>query len=176
MPVEVIDENAAGPRADVSDVHSPLGASAEAIATAILECAGRADAELSVALVGDDRMRELNRDWRGKDSTTDVLSFSQLEGESPGTSPLVFGEESENASEMLGDVVISVPVLERQASEGGWTVEEELARLLVHGVLHLLGFDHEEAADALAMRLEEGRIVAALAERGIPCAWEGDDT
>jgi probable rRNA maturation factor len=75
---------------------------------------------------------------------------------------------------MLGDVVISVPVLERQASDGGWTVDEELARLLLHGVLHLLGFDHESDQDARAMRSEEGRVVAALAARGISCAWEGE--
>jgi probable rRNA maturation factor len=168
MPVEVIDESVAPdaplpPAGGASEAQSPLGASAERIATIILECVGRADAELSVAFVGDDRMRELNRDWRGKDSTTDVLSFSQLEGELPG-----------GASVMLGDVVISVPVLERQAADGGWTVDEELARLLLHGVLHLLGFDHESDDDARAMRFEEGRIVAELAARGIPCAWEGD--
>jgi probable rRNA maturation factor len=186
MPVEVIDESFA-PEAEVQlpggaseakppdgasdaastlgsvDAQSPLAQSAEGIATAILDCVGRADAELSVAFVGDDRMRELNRDWRGKDSTTDVLSFSQLEGEPLG-----------GASPMLGDVVISVPVLERQASDGGWTVDEELARLLLHGVLHLLGFDHESDQDARAMRSEEGRVVAALAARGISCAWEGE--
>ena len=183
MPVEVIDESVApddevqpesgaaeSPSRDAADesasadAPTALAVSAERIATSILECVGRADAELSVAFVGDDRMRELNRDWRGKDSTTDVLSFSQLEGELPG-----------GASTMLGDVVISVPVLERQAADGGWTVDEELARLLLHGVLHLLGFDHESDDDARAMRFEEGRIVAALAARGIPCAWEGDE-
>ncbi len=161
MPVEVIDESSPEP-CGTPEAQSPLGASAEGIATAILECLDRADAELSVALVGDERMRDLNRDWRGKDATTDVLSFSQIEGEPFST-----------LHEMLGDVVISVPVLRRQAADGGWTVEEELARLLLHGVLHLLGFDHENETDARAMRVEEGRIVAALAARGIGCAWEG---
>jgi probable rRNA maturation factor len=181
MPVEVIDESVAPdaelqpggdaaewPSRDAADesepapAPTPLAVSAERIATSILQCVGRVDAELSVAFVGDDRMRELNRDWRGKDATTDVLSFSQLEGEPLGDT-------------MLGDVVISVPVLERQAADGGWTVDEELARLLLHGVLHLLGFDHENDEDARAMRSEEGRIVAELAARGIPCAWEGDE-
>ena len=202
MPVEVIDETGASPdaqasaRSDASEVPTPLGASAERIAEAILGCLGREDAELSVAFVGDERMRELNRQWRGKDSTTDVLSFSQIEdfagdleipgGHSDPTGELFEpgeesnGDEPESGDEseapaMLGDVVISVPVLERQAADGGWTVDEELARLLLHGVLHLLGFDHEEDADARRMRAEEGRLVAALAERGIPCAWEGDD-
>jgi probable rRNA maturation factor len=189
MPVEVIDESAAPEAglpsrdaasqapAGISEAQSPLAVSAESIATAILACVGRADAELSVALVGDDRMRELNRDWRGKDATTDVLSFSQLEGESPPGHPGIPCDESGStggASAMLGDVVISVPVLERQAADGGWAVIEELARLLLHGVLHLIGFDHESAEDARTMRAEEGRIVAELAELGIPCAWEGD--
>jgi probable rRNA maturation factor len=155
MPVEVSDESGLSA--------PPLCDSAETIATAILDCLGRADAELSIAFVDDERMRELNRDWRGKDSTTDVLSFSQIEG-----------EPFSSVSEMLGDVVISVPVLERQAADGGWTVDEELARLLLHGVLHLLGFDHENDEDARVMRFEEARVVAGLAGRGIACAWEGD--
>jgi probable rRNA maturation factor len=176
MPVEVTDESspdapvpppeggaaALPPERDAPEAQTPLAASAQTIATAILECLGRADAELSVALVDDERMRGLNRDWRGKDATTDVLSFSQIEGEAV-TSGI----------ELLGDVVISVPVLEKQAADGGWTVDEELARLLLHGVLHLLGFDHESDEDARAMRFEEERIVAALAARRIPCAWEG---
>src|SRR5690348_15145826 len=106
MPVEVIDESSG--RADESAqpavgasalcdsvAESPLCASASTIAIAILDCLGRADAELSVAFIDDERMRELNRDWRGKDSTTDVLSFSQIEG-----------EPFSSMSEMLGDVVI----------------------------------------------------------------------
>ncbi len=156
MPVEVIEEGDedAGP--------SPLAKDAFRLAQAILECIGHSGDELSVALVGDGRMRELNRDWRGKDSTTDVLSFSQVEG-----------EDMPQASPMLGDVVVSVDVLRRQAAEGGWTVEEELARLLLHGVLHLVGFDHEDEGDALHMRAEEARVVRELAARGIACAWEG---
>jgi probable rRNA maturation factor len=185
MPVEVTDESspdapappqrgASAPRPQkgasapasedrAPDMQTPLGTSAERIATVILECLGRADAELSVAFVDDERMRGLNRDWRGKDATTDVLSFSQIEGEA-----------MSSGVDLLGDVVISVPVLERQAADGGWSVDEELARLLLHGVLHLLGFDHENDEDARVMRFEEGRIVAALTARGISCAWEGE--
>ena len=136
MPVEVIDESAApdpevppaggapeegpGAREGIDErtdlpVQSALAVSAESIATAILECLGRASAELSVVLVGDDRMRELNRDWRGKDSTTDVLSFSQLEGEPPGGLSATPGEESpgglsamrrDQPLQDLGEVVI----------------------------------------------------------------------
>jgi len=166
MPVEVLDETvevSSDAGAPEESCHSPLATAASGIATAILACLERSAADLSVMLVDDLRMRELNREWRGKDSTTDVLSFSQLEG-APVTSPAV----------MLGDVVVSVDVLRRQAADGGWTVEEELARLLLHGVLHLLGFDHEEEDDARAMRAEEGRVVALLSSAGVACAWEGD--
>lgn len=157
MPVEVVEEG--GEDAEPS----PLAASALHLAQAILECVGHSGDELSVALVGDERMRELNRDWRGKDRTTDVLSFSQVEG-----------EDMPEASPMLGDVVVSVDVLRRQAADGGWAVEEELARLLLHGVLHLIGYDHEDEGDARVMRAEEARVVRDLVARGIACAWEGE--
>ena len=164
MPVEVVDESA-DDRADgdADAPPSPLAERSVVIAEAILECVDRAGSELSIALVGDERMRELNREWRGKDSTTDVLSFSQLEGEA-----LV------SSSAALGDVVISVDVLRRQAADGGWTEDEELARLLLHGVLHLLGFDHERDDDAAVMHREEARVVGELQSRGIACAWEGE--
>ena len=155
MPVEVVEES--GRAADA------LAAYAEAVASAILVCLGREQDELCVMLVDDARMRELNRDWRGKDATTDVLSFSQLEGEAMAS-----------AAVMLGDVVVSVDTLQRQATDGGWTAREELARLLLHGVLHLLGHDHEREADALVMRSEEARLVGLLAAKGIACAWEED--
>ena len=107
MPVEVVDQregDAASP--SENQVEEDLAAVAEAAAAAILSCLGRADDELCVLLVDDARMRELNLEWRGKDSPTDVLSFSQLEGDlSP--SPTV----------MLGDVVVSVDTLGRQAAD-----------------------------------------------------------
>jgi probable rRNA maturation factor len=86
---------------------------------------------LSLTLAGDAEIRRLNRDYRGKDRPTDVLSFSLSEGE--------FGEVSRS----LGDVVISLETAARQASENGLTLAEEVERLLVHGILHLAGFDHE---------------------------------
>ena len=148
---------------------SPQGAdlvsAARHAGDAILACLAREDAELCVVLVDDVRMRQLNRDWRGKDTATDVLSFSQLEGEAMPSACL-----------MLGDVVVSVDALRRQAADGGWAVEEELARLLLHGVLHLLGFDHEREEDARVMHAEEGRLVRALAAHGVACAWEEDAT
>jgi rRNA maturation RNase YbeY len=110
----------------------------------------RPDAELSVLLVSDREMRRLNREWRGKDRPTDVLAFSQLEG--MGRPP----------GDVLGDVVISVATARRQAKEHGETLGRESERLLIHGVLHLLGYDHERgAAEARRMQRRE-RMLARL--------------
>jgi probable rRNA maturation factor len=90
--------------------------------------------ELSVLLTGDAQVKKLNRQYRGKDKTTDVLSFSLLEGKRLKTG----GAEKK----VLGDVVISLPQAKRQARKAGKTTESEVALLLVHGILHLLGYDH----------------------------------
>lgn len=109
-------------------------------------CAG---AQLTITLVGDRAMRDLNRRWRGKDATTDVLSFSQREGEGGGLHP-----------ELLGDVVISVATALRNAREVGCCHGAELDRLVVHGILHLLGYEHEgDPAAARAMRRREVAIL-----------------
>jgi probable rRNA maturation factor len=100
-------------------------------ATIVLEALGLASEELSLFLVGDGEIRELNRAYRGKDRPTDVLSFSLREGR--------FGE----ITPALGDVVISLDTAARQAEERGLGLGEEVDRLLVHGILHLAGYDHE---------------------------------
>ncbi len=87
---------------------------------------------MSILFVADPTIHRLNAQYRGKDKPTDVLSFSQLEGESGGVMP-----------SSLGDVVISVDTARRQAREYGVTHRRETLRLLVHGILHLCGFDHE---------------------------------
>jgi rRNA maturation RNase YbeY len=100
--------------------------------------------------VGDRRMRRLNRMYRKKDRTTDVLAFPMRESHNP--YPL-----------LLGDVVISVPTARRQAKESGRSLGDELAALLVHGVLHLCGYDHERSArEAVRMRRRETAIVKML--------------
>ncbi|MDH7601467.1 MAG: rRNA maturation RNase YbeY [Armatimonadota bacterium] len=99
------------------------------------------EAEVSILLVDDDTIHELNRQYRGVDAPTDVLAFSQLEGED-------FGSEGEL---VLGDVVISVDTAARQAEEQGHSLEEELDLLLAHGLLHLLGYDHETPEDERRM-------------------------
>ena len=108
-------------------------------------------AELSILLVSDPGMRALNRRWRRKDRPTDVLAFAQ--GEGPGGAP----------DGMLGDVVISVDTARRQAGERGHSLAREGERLLVHGLLHLLGYDHERsAAEARRMQRRERGLLRWL--------------
>jgi probable rRNA maturation factor len=117
----------------------------------LLTALRRRDAELSVLLVSDRVMRQLNRDWRGPDRATDVLSFPQHEG--TGRAP----------RQLLGDVVIAVPTARRQAEERGETLIVAVERLLIHGLLHLLGYDHERsAAEARRMQRRERRLATAL--------------
>jgi rRNA maturation RNase YbeY len=119
--------------------------------------------ELSLLLTGDADIRELNRTFRGKDRPTDVLSFPQLEECFAGGM-----EESERhfhpMRSTLGDVVISVDTALRQAEQLGIRPESRLLALLIHGVLHLLGYDHERSpAEARRMFARERELFAALA-------------
>ena len=121
-----------------------------AIAQKILVIAGASETELSLELVGNTRMQSLNRQYRGQDRPTDVLAFPQWEGPGPRT-PL------------LGDVVISVPMAESQATALGHTADEEMVHLLTHGILHLLGYDHERGErEAQRMSRKEHVIMKSL--------------
>ena len=101
------------------------------------------ESEVSIKFVGDIKMRRLNREYRGNDRTTDVLAFAFREAGGP-------------FSPMLGDVVISIPMARRQAKSFGHSLSEELVRLFIHGVLHLVGYDHERSeADARSMKKKE---------------------
>jgi probable rRNA maturation factor len=111
-------------------------------ARALLLAVGRPDASLSVLLTTDGRIRTLNRRWRSVDHATDVLSFPA--DDPPGSSP------------ELGDLAISLDTAGRRAPKAGRSVRDEVDRYLVHGLLHLLGHDHERPAAARAMaRLED---------------------
>jgi probable rRNA maturation factor len=114
---------------------------------AILTAIGEAPSELSIALVDDAEIRDLNGRWRNRRRATDVLSFSQIEGD--------FGD---HRGGLLGDVVISVETAAAQAAERHRGLDEVITRLLVHGVLHLIGHDHVDDEDARRMRLEERRL------------------
>ncbi len=117
----------------------------------ILRQLQRNDSELSIAFVGDEEMRELNRSYRGRDCPTDVLSFSLVEGEC-----------ADFRSGLLGDVVISIDTARRQARSRHRSLNDEVTRLLIHGVLHLLGHDHEGSEEERKMRAEERRLAAVL--------------
>ena len=110
--------------------------------------------ELSIAIVEIEEMTRLNTSYRGKEGPTDVLSFA-CDDPCPVTGPEEFIT--------LGDVVIAPAVAEVQAHDYGHTVEEELNLLLVHGILHLLGYDHETDEDAEAMQARERALLAAWA-------------
>jgi len=114
----------------------------------------QSDAELSVVLVDDPEMRRLNATYRHIDRATDVLAFAMREGDGSGLHP-----------DVLGDVVISLDTAARQAAERGGTLEDEVRLLLTHGVLHLLGYDHERSpADARKMFSRQRALLAQLRE------------
>ena len=119
--------------------------------------------ELSVRLTGDEIVRELNSEWRGKDNPTNVLSFPLAEADDLGDAN-VAGPEL-----LLGDIVLARGVCEREAAEKDVSVDQHAAHLLVHGTLHLLGYDHHEDAEAADM---EAREIRALARLGIPNPYE----
>ena len=111
--------------------------------------------QVGIVVTDDETMRELNRRFLGLDEPTDVLSFGLA-----GAGETLFALPPEEAS--LGEIVIGYPTAVRQAAEAGRKVEAELAHLLVHGVLHLLGHDHQRAQDEAAMRRQEEEILAGM--------------
>ena len=114
-------------------------------AQAILNALGLIDDELSILIVDDPRIAELNESYRHKKGPTNVLSFSMREGDFGGITPL------------LGDVVISADTTQREAEEAGITFDERFSQLLIHGILHLVDFDHERS-DQDAEIMEEKSI------------------
>jgi probable rRNA maturation factor len=123
----------------------------EAVRAALAQSRARitGPAELSIVLTDDAEQRVLNRDWRGIDKSTNVLSFPQIEPFGP-----VFG--------LLGDIILARETLEREAAEQGVSVEDHFTHLVVHGFLHLLGYDHMDDDEALAMEGLETQILASL--------------
>jgi probable rRNA maturation factor len=116
------------------------------------------DTELSISIVTDRGIHTLNRDYLGKDRPTNVISFSLQEGE--------FGSITPHA---LGDVVISADTAAREAIEGGISTWERVVFLLLHGILHLTGYDHERSGEAEAARMEkaEQKLYAMLVSKGL---------
>ncbi len=149
MPVRLQIERGRGRVAGAS-LRAPLVRRAEAM-LALLQLE---KAELSLVLSGDEQIHELNKVYRGKDRPTDVLAFPMREGD--------FGRlHAALPSGLLGDVIVSVPTAKRQAKEAKRAPLDEITMLVAHGLLHLLGWDHDTAAKDRKMRAETARLVAA---------------
>ena len=116
---------------------------ARAAAVATLKVERRADANVAVLLAADARLHALNSAFRGKDAPTNVLSF-------------------QGAGDHLGDIALALGVCAREAAEQGKTLAAHLQHLTAHGVLHLLGYDHETDAEAEAMEAKERQVLAGL--------------
>lgn len=130
------------------------------VARKLLAQVDEPESALSITLVGDREIQTLNREHRGKDKPTDVLSFPMYEP----------GEAAPNDGErLLGDIVISVDTARRQAADYDAPIQNEMYRLLIHGILHVLGHDHEEPAERKAMEAEERRLAAAI---GMPWPYD----
>jgi rRNA maturation RNase YbeY len=154
----------------------------KAVARKILAAAGEPGAELSLDLVGDRRMRRLNQEYRGRDLPTDVLAFPMREArrvvasvacrvgrdrrrplDARDATDAMTRRASSVAPMMLGDVVISLHTAARHAAADGHAVDHELATLLIHGILHLVGYDHERGErEARRMRRKERAILRSL--------------
>jgi probable rRNA maturation factor len=168
-------------RPRLTEAVEPLGVDTalELVTAAVAETAsaalGARPAEVEVTLCGDVEMTRLNFDHMGERGPTDVLSFPLHEwsvenghahladddGRLPDGSPLV-----------LGDVVIDLDQAVRQAAEGDWSVGEEIALLAIHGTLHLLGHDHDDADGEAAMRDAEHRVLTVLHRRFHGVEWK----
>ncbi len=117
--------------------------------------------EVSVVLADDAYIQGLNRQYRGKDTPTDVLSFAMNEQCAGEHEPEV-AQSPADLEILLGDIIISLDTAARQADEFGHSLERELAYLTIHGMLHLLGYDHEMPADQVEMRQEEEHVLTLL--------------
>jgi len=128
------------------------GSEVKKTAEKILELLGRETSELSLVFVGNREMSALNARYRKKNRPTDVLSFP-------------FGEPQPPGPRILGDVVISLDQAEAQARKRRCTLEEEVKALMIHGILHLLGYDHERSRrEARIMRAMEKKVCRALCD------------
>lgn len=128
------------------------------VAEMILSDLGCPDSELSISIVGDRTIRRINRDYLDRDKTTNVISFAMHEGEFSQLNP-----------QMLGDVIICADTASREAEEGDMPFFSRLSFLLLHGILHITGYDHERSGEAEAARMEirEREIFGNLNRKGL---------
>jgi probable rRNA maturation factor len=145
-------------------------ADAEAIVHRAIETAAAmvdadtGDAELAVMLTDDSGIRTLNKNWRGQDKPTNVLSFPALQPTGP--------QSSDDAPRMLGDIAIAYETARREADDEQKPFDHHLSHLAIHGFLHLVGYDHEKDIEAEAMENLEREILGSL---GIPDPYADQD-
>jgi probable rRNA maturation factor len=132
-------------------IHRAINAAAEIVDT------DAGDAEIAVMLTDDDGIRTLNKNWRGLDKPTNVLSFPALQPTGP--------VSEDDPPRMLGDIAIAYQTMRREADEAQKPFDHHLSHLTVHGFLHLIGYDHENDGEAEEMEALETEILAQL---GIP--------
>jgi len=132
---------------DVADLMAAIAAA--------LEHEGETNAELTLVITDDETVADLNRRYRGVDGPTDVLSF-------PAQEPTPGFVSAPEAAAYLGDIIIALPFTRRQAAELGRPLADELRLLAVHGVLHLLGYDHAEPEEEAAMWARQEAILSRL--------------
>lgn len=165
-----VETHEAQPWPDALDWEARAGEAAAA-ALALTPFASLADAaplvEIAIRLTGDDEVHDLNRDFRGKDKPTNVLSFPQIQPD------LLEGlSNSDDGEILLGDIVLARETCAREAEEKGISLEDHATHLIVHGTLHLVGYDHMDDASAAAMEALE---VKALASLGIANPYADQD-
>lgn len=144
----------------------------EALAARVVACCLEREgfpygAEVTLTLVDEEQIREINRQYRGIDSSTDVLSFPLLSYEKPGDFSFLSGEGDEDfnpdtGEAMLGDIILCVDKVKQQAKSYGHSREREFAFLIAHSMLHLFGYDHMEEADAAVMEQKQREILEEL--------------
>ncbi len=131
------------------------------IASAALEAEHKTDAEMGILITGQEEIRRLHREYMDEDTPTDVLSFAMMEKSAPDAPDFVFP-----AGDVvhLGEVIISYPQAQLQAAERGHSARKEVAVLLIHGVLHLLGYDHDEPSRQQKMQEREKAVLELVSE------------
>ena len=138
----------------------------EAARAAVKACGFDWEVQLSVSLVDEDEIQEANRLYRGKDAPTDVLSFPMVEFELKEEKPYPIPEsedfDPDSGELLLGDIVLCVPRVISQATEYGHSVKREYAFLIVHSLLHLMGYDHMDSDERAAMEDMQRKILDTM--------------
>lgn len=151
MDITIIDETGSVTEKLLAQIEAILSFSGKALAL-------EANTEMSVTLMDNQGIQVINRDYRGKDQATDVISFA-LEELGEDEVPVIFQSEDEQLPRNIGDIMISIDKAKEQAEEYGHSFERELGFLTVHGFLHLNGYDHMTPADEKEMFELQGKLL-----------------